>query len=201
MPQPLAQTPAKAKHVARLPEEEIKILLTMCDGFVLEKKEAIYASSELTTGQRYYALCRKYNVRTKDQLKAALRDQYAVQLLQPNEKAAIEFARSLREFNHRIVLTPNTLVVPDWTQPEYLKFWETVIQQKCRAIYLNEAWEFSNGCTFEYLVGHRAGMPLFDRDNQPLPPQKAKQMILRAIEELEADGFEVTELRKVYESL
>ena len=99
------------------------------------------------------------------------------------------------------MLTPNTLFVPEWTQEEYLEFWEAVIRTKCKAIVFNDGWEFSNGCTFEYLVGYRNEMPLLDRAGNSIPPGRAKQMILVAIKQLEADGFAVPKLRAVHDSL
>jgi Domain of unknown function (DUF4406) len=179
-------------------QDEVKILLSMTDGFVLKDREAVYASSELTSGRRFYKLCRKYKVRTKEDLNKALGSGgYRTKLLLPNIKHAVEFAREIRERSHDVVLTPNTLFVRDWTQPEYLGFWKTVIRTKCRAIVFNDGWEFSNGCTFEYLVGHKKRMRLLDRAGNSIPVGKAKQLILAAIKGLEADGFGVPELRRV----
>jgi hypothetical protein len=174
----------------------------MVDGFVLTAREATYASSELTSGRLFYDLCREYHVRTKDQLKQALgAEGYVAKLLQPNEKRAIEFALAIRGRDREVVLTPNTLFVPDWSQPEYLGFWETVIRTKCKTIVFNDGWEFSNGCTFEYLVGHKNMMPTLDRSGKPIASNSAKQLILGAIEQLEAQSFDVPELRRVYNSL
>jgi hypothetical protein len=202
MPNTVTQPAQSAKTRSRSYQDEVKTLLSMTDGFVLTDREAIYASSELTSGRRFYELCRQYKVRTKEQLKEVLGgDGYRIKLLLPNEKHAIEFAREVRERNHDVVLTPNTLFVQDWTQPEYLGFWETVIRTKCRAVVFNDGWEFSNGCTFEYLVGHEEKMPLFDRAGNPIAVGRAKQLILTAIEGLEVEGFVVPELRRVWESL
>ena len=201
---PKTETPPiqPAKTRAKSYQDEVKMLLSMTDGFVLAGREAIYASSELTSGRRFYELCRQYNVRTKERLKEVLgSDGYAAKLLRPNEKHAIEFALDVRRRDHDVVLTPNTLFVPDWTQPDYLGFWETVIRTKCKAIFFNDGWEFSNGCTFEYLVGYQNEMALFDRPGDLIPPSRAKHLILSAIEDLEADSFTVPELRRVYESL
>jgi hypothetical protein len=183
-------------------QDEVKILLSVVDGFVLENREVAYASSELTSGRRFYELCREYNVRTKEQLKEALgSDGYKMRLLDPNEKEAIEFARDVRRVTDRLALTPNTLFVPGWGQPEYLGFWETVIRTKCKTIFFNNGWEYSNGCTFEYLVGHEEKLPMFDRAGDSISVDRAKGLILVAINELESDRFAVPELRKVLDKL
>ncbi len=180
--------------------EEVTVLLSMIDCLVLDQ-EAVYASSEFTTGKRFYELCRRYNVRTGAELKKQLGEEYRTQLLTPNKEQGIHFARKLRSFGHAIVLTPNPFVAPGWSQTEYLGFWEQVIQRKCHAVFLNEGWQFSNGCTFEYLVGLKAGRPLFDHNNKLLDPARAKTMIASAIEGLEKEGFHTPGLREVYQKL
>lgn len=191
-PAPLTKAPARPY------QDEVKVLLSAVDGFVLEDREVVYASSELTSGRRFYELCREYNVRTKEQLKEALgSDGYKTRLLDTNEKEAIEFARDVRRVTRHLALTPNTLFVPGWGQPEYLGFWETVIRTKCKTIFFNNGWEYSNGCTFEYLVGHEEKLPLFDRAGNSISIDRARELILAAINQLESDGFAVPELRKV----
>lgn len=185
-------------------QEETNMLLSMIDCLVLDR-EAVYASSEFTTGKRFYELCRQHNVRTKEDLKKQLGKEYETQLLLPNKEEGIRFARRIRGFGHdMVVLTPNPLVAPGWSQSEYLKFWKEVIVKKCRGVYFNEGWEFSNGCTFEYLVGLRADMSLFDHDKKPLELPTAKEMIGNAIKNLEEEGkegFDTPELRRVYAEL
>ncbi|MGH9428397.1 MAG: hypothetical protein ACRD2L_19090, partial [Terriglobia bacterium] len=68
-------------------------------------------------------------------------------------------------------------------------------------VYFNSGWEFSNGCTLEYLVGLKAGLPLLDHENKPLDPGTAKRMIWIAIESVERDGFSAPELRTVHDQL
>lgn len=180
--------------------EEADILLSMIDCLVLDR-EAVYASSEFTTGWRFYELCRRYNVRSGDDLKKKLGDKYKTELLIPNTEEGIRFARSLREKGHPIVLTPHPLAAPGWSQPEYLTFWEEVIRRKCHTVYFNERWEYSNGSSFEFFVGVKAGLPLFDHQGKPLSVQKGRGLIATAVRELESDGFEVPKLKRVLEEL
>jgi len=202
MPNTVTQLVQPAKTQPKSYDEEVKILLSLADGFVLEHRGLTYASSEFTSGRRFFELCRQYNVRTAEKLKEALgSDGYAAKLLAPNVAEGIEFARAIRKLNHHLVLTPNTLKVPGWDQREYLTFWETVIRTRCKAIFFNDGWEFSDGCTFEYLVGHEEKLPLLDRAGDAIPVGRAKQLIVTAIEGLEADGFAVPKLRSVVEKL
>jgi hypothetical protein len=182
-------------------QEETNMLLSMIDCLVLDR-EAVYASSEFTTGKRFYELCRQHNVRTKEDLKKQLGKEYETKLLLPNKEEGIGFARRIRGFGRdMVVLTPNPLFAPGWSQPEYLGFWEEVIQRKCHTVYFNEGWEYSNGCTFEYLVGAMRNMPLLDHIKNPLPIERAREMTRQAIASLEKEKFSVPKLREVYEKL
>lgn len=188
-------------------QEEVDMLLSLIDCLVLDR-EAVYASSEFTTGRRFYELCRQYNVRTRKELKKRLGQEYETLLLAPNKEEGIRFARMLRDYGHDVVLTPNPfhadplrLKAQNWSQDEYLEFWSMVIRKKCQAVYFNEGWEYSNGCTFEYLVGVRAGLPLYDHRNKSLEVATAKEMINAAIQDLVKEGFDVPQLRKVFGEL
>lgn len=182
-------------------KEEAEMLLSLLDCVVLGR-EAVYASSEFTTGKRFYQLCRQYNVRSAEELKSQLGDQYVSLLLTPNKEAGIRFANDLRALGHPLVLTPNPFhadplnLKRNWSQPEYLDFWRMVIERKCHAVCFNEGWEYSNGCTFEYLAGLQAGAQLFDHRYKPLNPVLARDTIAYAIEVLEKDGFSVPKLRE-----
>lgn len=187
-------------------QEEAEMLLSLLDCIILDR-EAVYASSEFTTGRRFYQLCRQYNVRSAEELKSRLGDKYVSLLLTPNKDAGIRFARDLRALGHPLVLTPNPFhadplnLKRNWSQSEYLEFWRMVIERKCHAVCFNEGWEFSNGCTFEYLAGLQAGAQLFDHCYKPLNPVLARDTISYAIETLEKDGFSVPKLREVLSEL
>ena len=183
-------------------QEEAEMLLSLLNCVILDR-EAIYASSEFTTGRRFYDLCRQYNVKTAGDLKRQLADKYLDRLLTANKDEGIRFARKLRDLGHSIVLTPNPFhadplnLKRNWSQNEYLDFWNLVISRKCNAVYFNEGWQFSNGCTFEYFAGLKAGVQLFDHCGAPLELTAAISMIAAAIERLESDGFSVPKLREV----
>jgi hypothetical protein len=187
-------------------QEEAEMLLSLLNCVVLDR-EAVYASSEFTTGRRFYDLCLQHNVSTADDLKRRLGDEYLNKLLSTNKDEGIRFARKLRELGHSIVLTPNPFhadplnLKRNWSQSEYLDFWNLVISRKCHAVYFNEGWQFSNGCTFEYFAGLKAGVKLFDHCGKPLELAAAIEMIGTAIETLESDGFRVPKLREVLAEL
>lgn len=48
---------------------------------------------------------------------------------------------------------------PHWGQPEFYRFWDRVIEQHAQNVRFIDGWEFSAGCTFEYLSARRHGRP------------------------------------------
>src|SRR5438270_142013 len=77
--------------------EEVRQALSAMDG-ILNGDRAVYASSELTTGRRLYALLRAHGASDAAELRRKLGDdEYRRVLFEPNLAAAAAFARSLRQ--------------------------------------------------------------------------------------------------------
>lgn len=158
---------------------------------VLNGEKAIYASSELTTGRRAYGLLDEHGVRSTHELRDKLgEDPHRSLVLGPNCEAAADFARRLRERfgGTEPVITPAPFEAPGWSQAEYLHFWETLIRTRAKAVYFNEAWQYSNGCTFEFAVAQEAGVPSFDAQGEPLELERGIEMVAAAVRELESRG-------------
>src|SRR5262245_40225127 len=112
--------------------EEADAILSALDCLLLGDK-AVYASSDLTTGLRFYRLLRESGARDPDDLRAKLgHEEYRRRLFEPNAAAAAEFAKSLRDRlgGKILVVSPAPLTVPEWTQDEYLEFFETLIRTR-----------------------------------------------------------------------
>lgn len=164
---------------------------------VLNGRKAAYGSSELTTGQRFWSLAREHRVSSTLELREALGEAgFQNQLWHPNVEAADDFARALERRLGRLVVTPAPFEAPDWSQPEYLAFWESLIRTRIDAAYFNRGWAFSNGCTFELAVSADAGLPIFDHHGQPLDLASAVAQVRAAIAEIEAAGLEPGPLRE-----
>ncbi len=177
--------------------EEVDIILSALD-CVLNGEKAVYASSDLTTGRRFYRLLGGSGARDAAELKDKLGEQeYRNRLFGPNSEAANAFARSLRERldGKALVIAPAPLIAPGWTQPEYLAFFETLIRTRVSAVYLNDGWEYSSGCTLEFAVARVAGVPTFDAAGAPLDTAKGLELIRRAVRELEEASIEPIGLR------
>jgi hypothetical protein len=178
-----------------------EVLLTSFDCVVFDR-EAVYASSEFTTGKRFYELCRALKVYSVQDLKRALGgERYRDELLLANKEEGVAFARKIRGWGIPLVISPNPLVVHGWTQEKYLDLWVKVITEKCHAVYFNDGWEFSNGCTKEYLATFRCGLPAHDSNGHDLPVDVARRLIRNAVECLQGNRFKVPELEEILAQL
>ena len=194
---------ATARSRARTFPEEVGIALSAVD-CMLNGDKAVYASSDLTTGRRFYRLLRESEARYPEGLRTKLgAEAYRRRLFEPNAEAANAFARSLRDLlgGRTLVITPAPLRVPDWSQDEYLGFFEALIRTRIHAAYFNDGWEYSNGCTFEFVVAQEAGVPTFDARGVPLDRGTALVLGERAVTELQASGIEPVGLQQHYTRL
>ncbi len=177
--------------------EELAAALSAMD-CVLNGEKAIYASSELTTGRRLYALMREAGVRDRHELHRRLgEDGWKRRLWDPNFAEAIELARVVRaRSGGMLVLTPAPYVASGWSQPEYLTLWETVVRTRIGRVVFGRDWEHSNGCAFEFAVAMDAGLLVFTEDGAPISLEQGRALITSAAAGIEADGFDASELRR-----
>ena len=181
----------------------MQIILAAID-CVLNGERPVYASSDLTTGRRFYQLMRDCKARDPEDLRRTLgAEAYRARLFAPNVEAANAFARRLRQQvgDNTLVITPAPLSVPEWSQEEYLRFFEALIRSRVQAAYFNDGWEYSNGCTFEFVVAQEGSVPTFDARGAPLDRRTALDFIEAAVTELRAAGIEPVGLWQHHERL
>lgn len=176
--------------------EEVEMVFSGID-CVLNEELAVYCSSELTTGLRLYESLREHGLKTASELKKKMGEAwFDTHIFRVNIRSAKKFAESVRAnlSNGALVITPAPFTAPGWSQPEYLAFWETLIRTRIEAVWFNQNWEFSNGCTFELAVAMDQGVPTFDYLGKSLGRQQSIQSIERTIARLNAENFDTSKL-------
>jgi len=152
---------------------------------VLTPEAAIYCSSELTSGLRQYKEMQKHGVKSAVDLKRKRGEDWVQKnIVDVNIQEADLFAASVRhaQSDGTQVINPAPLKVPDWGQPEYLAFWEELIRSRVKEVRFNKNWQFSNGCTFEFVVATDAKVRTLDADGNLLGPRTAVEQMEAAIE-------------------
>jgi hypothetical protein len=161
---------------------------------VTEPRAAIYVSSPLTTGVRAFEWHRRHAV--KDGQWPA--DRFLSDVIEPNREEAARFARELRGTTSKAVIDPTAVRELDgWTQSDYRFFWGRVIEEYCDEVVFRDGWQFSSGCSYEYLVGWQTGATLLREDMNPLTKREAEQLLAAAIVEVEARSTSAAFLRAV----
>jgi len=179
-------------------QEEVDMVFSGID-CVLNGELAIYCSSELTTGLRLYESMREHGLKTASELKEKMgKAWFEAHIFQANVRSAKKFAESVRANlnNSTLVITPAPFTAPEWSQSEYLAFWETLIRTRIEAVWFNQNWEFSNGCTFELAVALDADVPTFDYLGNLLKRQQAIQSMEKTVDRLSAENFDTSKLRE-----
>jgi hypothetical protein len=174
--------------------DEIKMLMTAFD-CVLPDNSAIYCSGDVTTGKLYYEILKKHGVTSGEALKAkvgaAAYKEIIDGLVQRNIKRGIAFTERVRQRGHTNLINPGPLVATDFEQQHYHYLWEWVIIKKVCENQFNEDWEYSNGCTLEYAISTRKGIPRVDYSGNVLELPQAIQKVERAVVELRESNLQI----------
>jgi hypothetical protein len=172
--------------------DEIMMLMSAFD-CVVPDNSAIYCSSDVTTGQQFYSILKKHSVPSGEELKvklgAAKHKEIMDDLVRRNIERGIAFTENIRQRGHTNLINPGPLVAPNFEQQHYHYLWEWVIIKKAYETQFNEDWEYSNGCTLEYAISTRKGIPRLDHLGNVLDLFQAIQKIERAVAELEKSGI------------
>jgi hypothetical protein len=180
--------------------DEIRMSMSAFD-CMLPDDAGIYCSSDITTGKRfYYEILKRYGVRSEDELREKLgTEEYKkVQtgLIQANVLRGLQFAEKLRERGKINVVTPGPYFAKGFDQQHYLYLWEWFIIKKIYEVRFNHDWEYSNGCTLEYAIAARKGIPRLDHEGNLLDLKTGIGKVEAAIEQLERDGFVIPKLEQ-----
>lgn len=172
--------------------DEIKMLMTAFD-CVIPDNSAIYCSGDVTTGKQYYEILKKHRVPSGEALKmklgAATYKEIFDDLILRNIDRGIAFTENIRQRGHTNLINPGRLIAPDFEQQHYHYLWEWVIIKKVCENQFNEDWEYSNGCTLEYAISTRKGIPRRDHLGNAIELPQAIQKVERALAELLEAGI------------
>jgi hypothetical protein len=158
----------------------------------------VYLSGELTTGRRFYELLRRHGARSKQELKRRLGDAYERawrDLMEENLAHGRTFFHKMHSDGHRNLINPGPFYARGWEQEHYLYLWEWVIVHSCREVRFNSGWNYSSGCTLEYAIGLRKGIPRLHPDGGPLDAPEAVAEMEAALRDLDSSGIDAPDLR------
>jgi hypothetical protein len=185
--------------------DEIRMVMSAFD-CILPDDAGIYCSSDITTGKRfYYEVLKPYGVRSEEELKEKVGGErfkeLQTSLIQSNVARGVEFTEKLRERGLVNVISPGPFFAKGFDQQHYLYLWEWFIIKKIYEVRFNYDWQYSNGCTFEYAIAARKGIPCLDHEGSTLSLREAIETMTNAIDKLKVEGFRIDKLERTLELL
>jgi hypothetical protein len=177
-----------------------RVVFEVLDG-VISDREAVYVSVPITTGKRFLDWRRGPGARLVPS-DGSYRSEHRRHVVDPNRAHVVPVVRLLRERLGRVVIDPTTLSdVPGWGQADYHAFWTQVIERYAGTVVFLDGWEFSSGCTHEFLAAVRAGARLLKEDLTPLGLDEGEQRIRGAIAALHDDVLPTEPLQEALREL
>ncbi len=178
--------------------DEIEMVMSALD-CMLPDDAGTYVSSDITTGKRFYFdFLLSHRVRSDEELKQQVGEEkhkeLKTELIQANVARGLGFTEKLRERGVTNLINPGPFFARGFDQQHYLYLWEWVIIKKIYQVYFNENWQYSNGCTLEYAIATRKGIPRFDNLGNDLSLPKAIRMVEAAVGELKGQSLIVGKL-------
>jgi hypothetical protein len=149
-----------------------------------------YLSCPISGGYRDLKLMRRHGV-SKAELRERHPQEYRELVIGPNERESHKFAQMVRKLPGReVVVNPGELWVPEWTQADYLAFWEETIRSFCLEMALAPGWELSPGSRFETSMALQSNLKIVDIRGRELSAAGLQAIDARTRERLVREGFD-----------
>lgn len=180
-------------------EEDIERMLEVL-ATVVETKDALYVSSPFTTGRLRSEWHRGRDA--PDEEDPGYLNELRRHVLEPNRANARRFVRELRRQRGSAVIDPLGLEdVLGWEQDDYRAFWGRVIERYAKAVVFGSGWEYSSGCSFEFLTAVQCGAQLLNHDLRAMSATEGCERLQSAIRENRSTGHPTSFLESVLAAL
>lgn len=144
-------------------EETEEYLLGVLGELGALRQNSIYVSTPITTGRSYVD-----RNKTKFQDDCLCGDESPREQNRRHAAAVAEVTR--RYFYPRLVLNPTPLIdIPGWGQGNYHSFWVDVISRFASTVLFVDGWQYSAGCSVEFVATVKLGLNAIDERFDPLP--------------------------------
>lgn len=127
--------------------------------------DIVYISTPINTGERYIKWYSNKGKLLEDNMQEFNEQRYKL-VVEPNIKYANESIKEIRKNIKKIVIDPTILEndILQWSQDEFYEFWGKVIKELISEIILLDGWEYSIGCSYEYLSAIENNVRIYSQD-------------------------------------
>ena len=159
-----------------------------------------HISMPISSGKRYYDVISKNPYISQDQI---YRD-----IIRYNAEQGIALSRAIVPKAKYPVVVPALFEAKEmrWTEEEYMYMWYNVIHEKALEIWMVPDWEYSDGCSEEFLKAiemQEAGSSIvvFDFDGNHMDKYAGINLLYDAILDITERGFKCPKLENCHYSL
>jgi hypothetical protein len=167
---------------------------------VVPERSGVYVSAPITSGKRYFALQERLQEGRRGLVNIDT-DTLEREVIAPNVAETAKLVGVVRERFGPLVIDPSPLVVPRWRQRNYIALWAAVVRRYARLVIFSEGWQFSSGCTYEFVVACEEGIAMLGAHLEPLSRERGIELVASAKDELDAHGFDASYLGERLEQL
>lgn len=134
---------------------------------VVGNGSVIYLSGPITTGRKY--------------VEAITNGLPLDGVLTANLELLASAAAELRMTTGRLVIDPSPLVVAHWSQDQYMRLWRGLIQQHAFEVRFMPDWQYSLGCTMEFVHASHLNIPTLTLGGQPISLIEGRDRISKVL--------------------
>lgn len=150
-------------------------------------RPAIYLSTPITTGKRYYDFIAGAGRQLTGTARRAALQRHVVL---PNIKQAQIVATSVEQRVQKYVINPAGYEFRGWSQSDYTVMWSRVICEIAESVVCVDGWEYSNGCAYEFLTLVKANKECRDQNADAIAPAQGLNGIDQAASEIAKAGLD-----------
>jgi hypothetical protein len=163
-------------------EHEILLMLGLLS-CVTSERGAVYFSAPITSGKRFSLWSQRnhdYALAEHGDYKAS----HAREVIEPNRKHAADVVTKMRKTFEAVLIDPTAVSdFPGWNQNDYRYFWGRVIEIYARTVVFMDGWQYSLGCSYEFLVACKCDLTVLDEGLLTLDIETGINLITSAIED------------------
>lgn len=105
-----------------------------------------------------------------------------------NTEDLLAAAIQLRQQRNEVVIEPASLELREWSQQDYYRLWQHLIERHVKTVVFIPGWEYSVGCAIEFGHALRTGIRMETRAGSPLSPEDGVALLEAAEQDLRTNN-------------
>lgn len=168
---------------------------------IVHKGETFYVSTPITSGKKFIEWFATIGKGLKEKNNDIYRSEHRRSVILKNsEEAKIKISKFMGRVDG-IVIDPARLEFKEWEQDEYRYYWGKIIEQYVDNVIVLDGWEYSNGCSFEFLTAIDCGKTILSEELQKLSINDGMELINKSILTLMENDLPTAYLEKIINTL